>query len=68
MPTFIAYKDGQVIETVTGAVPAKINVSLYSLLRRHNFSSQSRLGFARQSCCLNTLIDRSCMSEVECIE
>lgn len=28
MPTFIAYKDGQVIETVTGAVPAKINVGL----------------------------------------
>ncbi|WVF70765.1 thioredoxin [Kwoniella sp. CBS 6097] len=25
MPTFIAYKDGQPIETVTGAVPGKLN-------------------------------------------
>ncbi|WWC66532.1 thioredoxin [Kwoniella pini CBS 10737] len=28
MPTFIAYKDGQPIETVTGAVPAKLNALL----------------------------------------
>lgn len=28
MPTFVAYKDGKVIETVTGAVPAKINALL----------------------------------------
>jgi thioredoxin 1 len=27
MPTFIAYKDGAVIETFTGAVPAKLEVS-----------------------------------------
>jgi hypothetical protein len=27
MPTFIAYKKGEKIETVTGAVPAKITVS-----------------------------------------
>ena len=34
MPTFVAYKDGKVIETVTGAVPAKINVGLYSFFLR----------------------------------
>ncbi|WWD17997.1 thioredoxin [Kwoniella shandongensis] len=28
MPTFIAYKDGQPIETVSGAVPAKLNALL----------------------------------------
>jgi len=28
MPTFIAYKKGEKIDTVTGAVPAKITVSL----------------------------------------
>jgi len=27
MPTFIAYKKGEKIETITGAVPAKITVS-----------------------------------------
>lgn len=27
MPTFKAYKDGQVIEEFTGAVPAKLSVS-----------------------------------------
>lgn len=37
MPTFVAYKDGKVIETVTGAVPAKINVGLYLFLRRRTF-------------------------------
>ncbi|KAK8865818.1 thioredoxin [Kwoniella newhampshirensis] len=28
MPTFIAYKDGKPIDTVTGAVPAKLNALL----------------------------------------
>lgn len=27
MPTFIAYKDGKVVEKFTGAVPAKLEVS-----------------------------------------
>lgn len=29
MPTFIAYKKGEKIETITGAVPAKITVCLF---------------------------------------
>lgn len=28
MPTFKAYKDGQVIDEFTGAVPAKLTVSI----------------------------------------
>lgn len=27
MPTFVAYKDGKVVEKFTGAVPAKLDVS-----------------------------------------
>lgn len=34
MPTFIAYKKGEKIETVTGAVPAKITVSLAAATMR----------------------------------
>ena len=31
MPTFIAYKNGEVIDQFTGAVPAKLTVSLARL-------------------------------------
>ena len=33
MPTFKAYKDGQVIDEFTGAVPAKLTVSTSFLVR-----------------------------------
>nr|5JY5_A Chain A, Thioredoxin [Cryptococcus neoformans var. grubii H99]5JY5_B Chain B, Thioredoxin [Cryptococcus neoformans var. grubii H99] len=36
MPTFVAYKDGKVIETVTGAVPAKINALLDKVAAHHH--------------------------------
>jgi len=31
MPTFVAYKDGKVFDTVTGAVPAKLEALLAKL-------------------------------------
>lgn len=38
MPTFKAYKDGEVIEEFTGAVPAKLTVSLTHACWAHRAS------------------------------
>jgi hypothetical protein len=43
MPTFIAYKKGEKIETITGAVPAKITVSSYRPLRTDTANIQALL-------------------------
>lgn len=42
MPTFKAYKDGQVIDEFTGAVPAKLTVSTSFLVQFQRWPAQSR--------------------------
>lgn len=56
MPTFIAYKKGEKIDTMTGAVPAKLTVSttLFPLLA---YGTRNRAnggpGFGREGRCLD---------------